>query len=274
MRWALVILFCAHEALAATPPSFDLGACTLDLAADGSERGKPPPVMTRIPRADAIANARVLKAALGTRRVELDAYGMATAVELHATAPADVLAFVRAHPCLFGVVDPSALSAHAFGTWIAIDVAPVSIGAIQAEIVGDHVRIDGHFWPVEAPAFDHAHLLDRFVGVAARIEAGTAYLIDPKTHRHRGCVPLIRDVVTTVSYFDVHPGPVLACRPDAVEVVPGAFVTGPDPIVRTSVLAELPAALDPAGAKIDPAIVPASRAAGASELAWDYGSCP
>jgi hypothetical protein len=286
---------------------FDLATCQLDVAPVRAaralrdltgERGKPPPVMTRIARVDrrdAAATATALAAALpGTWKptIELDVSGMASVVEVHVPGShttlelaADVLGFVRARPCLFGIVEPAALDAHVIGaqhqgTWVLFDVRPRSVGVIQADVESEgdttRVRIEGHLWPIAdaTPAIDEGRMLARYLGLGATIHAGERYMVDPATHRHTGCVPIYRDVVTEPATFRVQPGPILACRARTLEVVAGAVVSlpsmkpGHDPV-----LDELPAALDPDGNRITPYLAPAMRSPDQDDLFWGAAEC-
>ncbi len=297
----------AAVAIAPIAAPLDVRACTLDLGPGAAmpqslaelpaERGAPPPVSTRIALADhatTVATAATLSAALPARwrpHVELDTTGMATHVQLEVLGEhkpnelvPDVLAFVRAHPCLFGVTDPKALVARASeirGPWVLID-QPGSFGAIQAEVVADHgvtrVRIDQHLWPIARPpiAIDPNRVLAHYLGLAAHLEIGTRYLVDPKTRQHTGCVPMFKDEVTTADSFALRAPPLLVCRDRIAAVTAGAYVVLPGMPVRVDpVLKELPAALDPTGAVIArPWIVPAERPTGEDNLEFDVGACP
>jgi hypothetical protein len=214
--------------------------------------------------------------------LELHVPGTHTAQQL---APS-ILAFVRAHPCLFGVVDPAGLAAHATGpkhegTWVLIDVAPRSVGAIAAEVDADRgrtqVRIRHHLWPVADPAIavTPKQLLARYLGVSFKELVGERYMVDPATRRHTGCLPIFKTHLTEESSFSWRAGPVLICRGTVADVTPGAFVwahgySGGDPV-----LAELPIVLDPTGRPLDkPSIAPALRAPSDDDLAADVGECP
>ncbi len=311
MRWllALACVIAMIRTALAVPPAFDLGACALDLAPGSDkpatlgdlapERGGPPPAMTQLPLVSAQVAAEtaaklVAKLPAGfAPRIELDAAQMAAVVELHLPgvqaarqlAP-DILAFVRLHPCLFGVIDPGALGAHATGpnhegTWVLIELRPRSVGALQAEVTAERtttrVRIDQHLWPIAdaTPTIDPKRMLARYLGIKATRRTGWRYLIDPRTRRHRGCVPIYRDVVTDVSAFHLRAGPILACERGAAVVRSGAFVwssgfkDNPD-----AALAELPTALMPDGTRIASFIAPALREPADDTLATDFGRCP
>jgi len=316
------VAYRAPEHVVASPPPpppapavpiaapLDVRACELDLGAGAAkphsladlpaERGGPPPVSTRIALVDhatAVATAAKLAAALPKRwrpHIELDSAAMASLVELYVPgehsandlAPA-VLGFVRAHACLFGVTDPSALAAHATGdqhqgTWVLIDVAPRSVGAIQADIDADHgvtrVQIHQHQWPVADPpiAMDPAKFLKRYIGVSARIQIALIYMIDPKTRRHTGCVPRFGDITTDASRFHFRIGPVLVCHGRIADVQAGAFVWMPYSTGQHApVLDELPTAVDPAGNRFGDAwIAPALRTPTDDDIAYDQGACP
>jgi hypothetical protein len=133
-------------------------------------------------------------------------------------------------------------------------------------------------WPVADPplAMDPAKLLARYVGLEAHLETGTRYLVDPKTHRHLGCVPIYHDEVTAVSSFAVRAGPVLECHSGFASVTSGAYVSlrGATSQIDPA-LKQLPAVLDAAGAAIaEPWIVPPLRAPTDDELEFESSPCP
>ena len=152
------------------------------------------------------------------------------------------------------------------------------VPASDADYGVTRVRIDQHLWPIARPsiAIDLARVLARYLGLAAHLEIGTRYMIDPKTRRHTGCVPMFRDEVTTVDSFALHAPPLLVCRDRIAAVTAGTYVVLPGMPVRVEpVLKELPAALDPSGAVIaKPWIVPAERPVDEDNLEYDVGSCP
>jgi hypothetical protein len=290
MRWLIAIACVVGLPRAAgAVRMFDLGACSLD------PKAGPPPVMDHVTLVDAKSAAELAAklAAQLNMRVELDTAQMATLVEFHvpgqrtaAELAPDILAFVRAHACMFGVVDPAALSAHATGpqhdgTWVLIDLKPRSIGAIQAEVDIDgkttRVRIEHHLWPIAdvTPTIDLEHMLARYIGRAVTIHRGWRYLVDPATHRHRACVPIYRDVITEASTFNWRGGPILVCGKRSAEVRAGAFVwIDPMRSNTDAALAELPTALDPDGNRFASFIAPALRSPDDDSLAADIGVCP
>jgi hypothetical protein len=316
MRWAIAIflggifyLASAHDAAAGMQEPFDIGACTLDRTAPAAvvstladlprERGGPPRASTQLLRIDArtrAANTARIAATIPTSwkpHLELDMFAMATKLEIHLPgeytaaelAPA-VLDFVRTHPCLFGIVDPSAvdvrvLGLHHEGTVAMVDVKPRALGTMWVSIDVEHgatrVQFVHHLWPVKEPSatIDAHQILARFVGKTATLHVGSRYLIYPKTHRHRGCAPIVRTQVTVVASFAVRPGPILVCADDVADVRAGAFVwlrgqtRDGDPMLR-----ELPTALAPNGHSFGrPWIAPAIRTPDDDALGSDAGGC-
>ncbi|HEY1554323.1 MAG TPA: hypothetical protein VGF94_05780 [Kofleriaceae bacterium] len=281
------------------PPTFDLLACATDLGrgALAPERRGPPPVMPRFAlhsRRELDAAARAISTALPARwhvHVELDATGMETSVELHVDGtrpPADtaqiLLALVRAHPCLFGVVAPAELTATGDGSVehqvIRFD-EPHAIGNLYAsadsEGHADHVAVASHLWPLadRAPVIEPSRMLAGYLAHAYGVQSGWRYLIDPATHVHTGCSPIVSDRVADVSAFRWRAGPLLACRGSYAEVVYGARVDLHGAMRRDAVLATLPTALLPDGTPVPvPRVAPAARDVDGVDFLHDLGECP
>jgi hypothetical protein len=280
-------------------PPFDLLACATDLGPGelAPERGGPPPTMTRFPlhaRAELEAAARKIAAALPWHaHVELDATGMGKSVELHLAKnlpPSEdvriALDVVRAHPCLFGVVAPTQLAAHATGPnhdggTVLFDVSPRQIGALAARVElegrGEVMRIDLHLWPVadRQPALDPTRAFARYLGRRYTRHEGWHYLVDRHTLRHTGCVPIVRERVSDVSSLSWQAGPLLACRGRFAEVEYGAFVWSPGYAGGDERLAELPKAVLPDGTLMPaPWIAPGLRAPDGDDPPADVGDCP
>src|SRR5262249_35873604 len=153
MRWWLVLALVVAARRSEAKP-FDIAHCASDVGAAAtaavlanvpSERGAPPPELDRIALLDAAARATEARAieemfpASWHAHVELDATGMAhvVAIELpqkltaeQALAPA--LAFVRAHPCLFGISEPGALGAHVGETRLVFARPHHTVGSLSA----------------------------------------------------------------------------------------------------------------------------------------------
>ncbi len=304
---SLSLLVALLAASSAADASFDLLACATHLVpGDASpvehgkaahERGPSPPAMKQftLHRAPELeAAARTITSALPPAwqpHVELDATGMAKLVELRVPgthrpaklAPA-ILDFVRAHACLFGVIDPTALDAHATGpehegASVEIDVRPRSVGTIDAEVeLSDggwtRVHIHHHLWPVADPklAVDPKQLLARYVGYPMQT---TAYHM---LKNRRGCVRTYHAAVSTESSFGWNAGPMMLCKSEVVEVHSGAFVwlaggsaTGDSP------LSSLPRVLQPNGGSLDNAggqwLAPAFRMPGEDSSPQDSREC-
>jgi hypothetical protein len=280
---ACVLVIGASRAGGAAP--FDLAACARTVAAPGSgaaladggaERGGPPPPSTRFALLDArarTASAAAIAAAFPASwhaRVELDATGMVHQLQLALPgklAPAElapvVLGLVRAHPCLFGVIDPAQVAAHVYiDRYIMLDVRPHAVGGIgvASDVSRDGtttVTLTGHLWPVAEPAIavEPARLLRRYLGheLTQRIELfGTAYTAPGTMIRHSKA--LTQD-------FRWQPGPILVCGHGGLDVRAGVWVEVAGTADHDPVIRELPAPLDPqagrpiAGAWIMPIVV-------------------
>ena len=193
----------------------------------------------------------------GQLAVEVDATGMAVRVALRyparrtpADALRDVLAFVRAHPCLFGVVDPLATTAHLYiDKSVYLDEAPHTIGQLTANFVDDDasgtttVTLAGHLWPIAGGevAFEPRHVLARYLGAPIAqdwedLSTRNGTFGNHRTLRH----------VTGETDFRYDAGHALICRRDelVVQAVAWIALSGvPDPTAparATRRLRELP----------------------------------
>jgi hypothetical protein len=304
---SLSLLVALLAASSAADAKFDLLACATNLVpGDASpvevrrtayERGLAPPAMKQF----ALHRARELEAAAHTitsalpkswqPHVELDATGMAKLVELRipgAHRPAElapaILDFVRSHACLFGVVSPELLAAHATGpehegAIVEIDVRPRSVGTIDAEVEVSaggwtRVHLHHHLWPVADPklAVDPKLLLARYVGYPMQT---TAYHM---LRNPRVCVRTHRAAVATESSFRWNAGPMMLCKSEVIEVHSGAFVwlAGGD-ATGASPLGTLPSVLQLNGRAFDNAggswLAPAFRTPGEDSTPQDSREC-
>lgn len=277
---------------------FDLAACAVDLGPAPAEvralgdvpaeRRGPPPELARIPLLDAATRARnaaAMARALPTSVVELDATGMAAhvSIDLPGTHTADelapiVLAFVRAHACLFGVTAPEKMHAEPYvDRNIALARDPVAVGgiaiALDAQPNATRLTFDGHMWPIAAlaPAIPK---LTRYLGrpFAQDREMWNLHKAGPPSHMTwRGNVGEL-DLRT-------EPGPALVCSGHALVVRPAIWVElDGKPANGDRVLTELPAAIDLrtqrpiGGAWIAPQIVDSGHPWAAPDRANDAGS--
>ena len=155
---------------------------------------------------------------------------------------ADALAFVRAHPCLFGVADPAAITAHVYlDRWIFIDRAPSTLGAIEISIEASRtataVRVEGHLWPIDDAAVPLAptHVLARYLGRAIVQDWED---LSPKTFgNHRTLHRSASD-----HDFRFEGGRALLCRKGVLDVHAAAYVEllgKPDPAAPASDRARL-----------------------------------
>jgi hypothetical protein len=189
--------------------------------------------------------------------VQLDATGMAHVIELELPGKLRVddlvtpaLQFVRAHACLFGIVKPVELTAHAYTNDVIFDRAPHTIGSLSAAVYPGasttRIRFAGHLWPVadRTVTIEPKRVLKRWLGRTAtrRIEMfGPAGTRPGLRFERRATLDLD---------FGLDPGPILVCDRGHLGVSAAIFVALHAEPDGDAVLAELPAPVDGQGKRI------------------------
>lgn len=138
------------------------------------------------------------------------------------------------------------------------------------------IRIENHFWPVPdtTPIIDRNKVLTRYIGRRATIKVGSRYLVDPKTHRHKRCDPIYRQITAGPDDFQISAGPILVCGDGVADMREGAVVSLRRWVHGESVFDELPAAFDAGGTSLGKTwIAPALRTPDSNDIMLDKDTC-